>query len=429
MPSYSLSHLADRVLLRDLASLVATDRTTTASLLAHLAEVEARQLYRPAAYSSMLAYCVGELRLSEFAALRRIRAARIARKFPVLFPAIADGRIHLTTVLLLATHLTPESVDELVAATTHKTREEVELLLAERFPQSDLPTSLQAMVLPAPPMARVANEHTAEVALELLQNETLLAAPVAAAPVGRARVAPLSADRYALQVTLAKETYDQLRYAQALLNHAVPSGDLAQVLDRALKALVRQLEQRKFAAATRSRPRRGRPQGRYVPAPVRRTVWLRDGGHCTFVSENGRRCEERARLEFDHIQPVARGGAATATNLRLRCRAHNQYEAEQVYGAAFMRGKREQAQRGAASTNAKTADIPKLEPASTALTPDNDVIPWLRRLGFRAEEARRGAACCDAIPEASLEERVRRALTHLAPNCRHQGPQVASHSV
>ncbi|NOT33312.1 MAG: HNH endonuclease [Candidatus Eisenbacteria bacterium] len=428
MPSYSLSHLADRVLLRDLASLVATDRVTTAALLAHLAEVEVRQLYRPAAYSSMLAYCVGELRLSESAALRRIRAARIARKFPVLFPAIADGRIHLTTVLLLATHLTPESVEELVAVTTHKTREEVEQLLAERFPQPDLPTSLQAMGLPAPPMARVANEHTAEVALELLQNETLLAAPVAAAPVGRARVAPLSADRYALQVTLAKETHDQLRYAQALLNHAVPSGDLAQVLDRALKALVRQLEQRKFGAAARTCPRRGKPQGRYVPAPVRKTVWLRDGGHCTFVGENGRRCEERARLEFDHIEPVARGGTTTAANLRLRCRAHNQYEAEQLYGVAFMRDKREKSQRGAVrakpAASATAGPRATAEPNTAAPTPDNDVIPWLRRLGFRAEEARRGAACCDAIPEASLEERVRRALTHLAPSCRRDGPQA-----
>ncbi|NOT33351.1 MAG: hypothetical protein HOP12_04180, partial [Candidatus Eisenbacteria bacterium] len=101
MPSYSLSHLSDRVLLRDLASLVATDRTTTASLLAHLAEVEARQLYRPAAYSSMLAYCVGELRLSEHEAFNRIHAARTAREYPVLFAAIADGRLNLTAVRML----------------------------------------------------------------------------------------------------------------------------------------------------------------------------------------------------------------------------------------------------------------------------------------------------------------------------------------
>src|SRR5438552_8405873 len=62
---YSLSHLSDRALLRDLAALVAHDRATTARLLAHLAEVDERRLYLPAAYPSMFAYCVHELRLSE----------------------------------------------------------------------------------------------------------------------------------------------------------------------------------------------------------------------------------------------------------------------------------------------------------------------------------------------------------------------------
>jgi len=45
MKSYCLSHLSDYVLLRDLASLAARDRTTTAALLAHIAEVDVRRLY------------------------------------------------------------------------------------------------------------------------------------------------------------------------------------------------------------------------------------------------------------------------------------------------------------------------------------------------------------------------------------------------
>src|SRR5213592_3725183 len=107
MDSYSLTHLADGTLLRDLAALVAQDRTTTAALLAHIAEVDARRLYLPAAHPSMFSYCVHELRLSEEAAYKRIHAARVARKFPVIFEALADGRLHLTAVGLLAPHLTP----------------------------------------------------------------------------------------------------------------------------------------------------------------------------------------------------------------------------------------------------------------------------------------------------------------------------------
>ena len=102
MRAYSLSHLSDPELLRGLASLLAQDRVTTATLLAHLAEVDARRLYLPAAYPSMYAYCVHELHLSEDAACKRIQAARVARQFPVLFEALADGRLHLTAVGLLA---------------------------------------------------------------------------------------------------------------------------------------------------------------------------------------------------------------------------------------------------------------------------------------------------------------------------------------
>src|SRR5438477_5955878 len=96
--SYSLTHVQDSVLLRDLATLVFHDRVTTANLLAHIAEVDARRLYVPVGFSSMHAYCVQELGLSEDAAAKRIQAARVARRFPVFLTAVAEGRLHLTAV-------------------------------------------------------------------------------------------------------------------------------------------------------------------------------------------------------------------------------------------------------------------------------------------------------------------------------------------
>src|SRR5438093_8805485 len=120
MRAYTLSHLGDHELLRDLAALVANDRTTTAALLAHLAEVDARRLYLPAGYPSMYVYCLEELRLSEDAAYKRIQAARAARQFPAVFTAVAEGRLHLSAVVLLAPHLTPENADELLGAAALK---------------------------------------------------------------------------------------------------------------------------------------------------------------------------------------------------------------------------------------------------------------------------------------------------------------------
>src|SRR5207249_7307707 len=124
---------------------------------------------------------------------------------------------------------------------------------------------------------------------------------------------------------------------------------------------------------------------RYVPAQVRRAVWERDGARCTFVSEAGQRCPARRLLEFDHIDPVARGGRATVESMRLRCRSHNQYGAECTFGTAFMENKR-QASRARA---AKAADDKRAR--------EQDVVSWLRRLGFRADEARRAAELCEAV--------------------------------
>jgi len=173
-------------------------------------------------------------------------------------------------------------------------------------------------------------------------------------------VAPLAPGRYALQLTMSQELHDDLRYAQKLLSHQVPSGEVAQVLHRALKALIGQLEKRKFAATSRPRQQAATPggrattgggvpdgtatRGRYVPAHVKRTVWERDAGRCTFVSDAGRRCPARTLLEFDHVDEVARGGRATVEGIRLRCRAHNQFGAECAFGAQFMRHKREASQ-------------------------------------------------------------------------------------
>jgi len=123
MRAYSLKHLVDSVLLRNLAVvLVRRDCANTATLLAYIAEVDQRRLYLPAGYPSMYAYCLGELHLSEDEAYKRIRAARTAREYPVLFDEVAGGRLHLTAVLLLAPHLTSGNLGELVAAATHKGR-------------------------------------------------------------------------------------------------------------------------------------------------------------------------------------------------------------------------------------------------------------------------------------------------------------------
>jgi hypothetical protein len=155
--------------------------------------------------------------------------------------------------------------------------------------------------------------------------------PVAGYP-GQA-VAPLSPDRYRLQLTIGVETLEKLRLARDMLRHAIPSGDEAAVLDRALTVLLSDLARKKFAAADTPRPSRGTtPGSRHIPAEVKRAVWLRDLGRCAFVGTGGRRCAERGFVEFHHVHPHALGGEATVGNIGLRCRRHNGYEARADFG-------------------------------------------------------------------------------------------------
>jgi hypothetical protein len=132
-------------------------------------------------------------------------------------------------------------------------------------------------------------------------------------------------------VTISAATHDKLRRARDLLRHAVPTGNVADVLDRALTLLLDDLERRRCAAVTK--PREGTAlagQTRYIPAAVKREVWRRDDGRCAF-SSGRQRCAETAFLEFHHVVPYADGGPATVGNIELRCRAHNQYEATLMF--------------------------------------------------------------------------------------------------
>jgi 5-methylcytosine-specific restriction endonuclease McrA len=134
-------------------------------------------------------------------------------------------------------------------------------------------------------------------------------------------------------MTISRETHDKLRAVQDLLAHA----DVASVFDRALDALKEKIEKRKFGVTDREKETTSR---RYIPTWMKRKVWNRDGGRCTYVSADGHRCEATKHLEFDHVVPVAKGGKTTVENLRLRCRGHNQLEADRAFGKRFMDSKR-----------------------------------------------------------------------------------------
>lgn len=151
-----------------------------------------------------------------------------------------------------------------------------------------------------------------------------------------AEVTPLSPDRYRYQLTIGGTTLEKLRLAKDMLRHTLPTGDDEAILDRALTALLENLARSKFGACQKAdgsgdtAPADGREaaaESRHVPVAVKRAVWVRDLGRCAFVAPDGRRCGERAFVEFHHVKPYAVGGRATIDGIELRCGRHNRYEA------------------------------------------------------------------------------------------------------
>ncbi len=146
-----LSTLSDQALLDALSSLVSDKRVHDTKLLAHIAEVDRRKLYAPEGYSSMFDYCVRVLHLSEAATYKRITTARAARTFPQIFDKLARGEIHHTGLSILAPKLTADNCESLLAAATHKSKRQIEQLLAERFPRPDVPTRIVTLPRKRPP--------------------------------------------------------------------------------------------------------------------------------------------------------------------------------------------------------------------------------------------------------------------------------------
>jgi hypothetical protein len=140
-----LTHVSDDERLRRLVEILGQSRHTEADFVVHIGEVDARRLYAREASPSMFAYCTERLHLSEAEAYLRIAAARAAREHPVLLEMLTDGRLHLTAIAKLAPHLTPENRDRLLARATHRTKREVEGLVAEVAPRPDAPTVVRRL--------------------------------------------------------------------------------------------------------------------------------------------------------------------------------------------------------------------------------------------------------------------------------------------
>lgn len=322
------ARLSDDALQARLKVLALRERDATVELVAHLAEFDGRQSRLGEGPGSLYTYCRDVLGYSEDAAWNRAATAAAVRRYPVILGWLADGSLNVTTVRMLRPVLTSENHLAVLTEARRRSKRDLELIVRRLDPQPDVPSTIRKVPAPAPASLPLA------AALPRAEDGPALPppAPPAPAPVARPVIAPLTPERYRLEFTVSKETHDKLRRVQNLLCREIRNGDPAAIFDRALDLVLLDAEKKKLAATANPRHSRGTKEGsRTIPAHVRRAVWKRDGGQCAFKGRSGG-CTERRFLEWHHVQPFGHRGPAAVDNISLRCRAHNVYESELVYG-------------------------------------------------------------------------------------------------
>jgi hypothetical protein len=352
----SASGLSDHDLLARIATLAVKEREASVELVAHLAALDARPaLHAAQGFGSLFGYCTQALGLSEDAACSRIAAARTCNRFPMVLDALAAGAVSLTSVRLLSPVLTELNHEGVLGRARGRRRREIEALLAELSPRPDVPSSIRKLpepVVVARPMSVPAPVAISPSGTTSSPSIPSVAASIDTPPQTEAPRPPLPAtrrpiientspERYRVQFTVGKGGHDTLRRLQELLRREIPDGDPGAIVERALTLMLAKVEKDKLGAASKPRPIRPGTDSlirtpiilsRDIPNGVKRAASHRDGGQCAYVAPDGRRCTERAFVEFHHVWTHAQGGPATVGNISLRCRRHNQYEAQLVFG-------------------------------------------------------------------------------------------------
>jgi hypothetical protein len=302
---------------RRLADLVRSERHLAVEFVVELAGFAKRELYRELGYTSLFYYCVRQLGLSKSSAFRRSETARLIARFPVIADRLAEGRLSIRALVELREVLTEENHVEVLARAEGKSQEEAQILAVEYQPRP-IPRDV-VRALPTPPAPLVVPRGT----------ETPPPPPEV--------VKPLTPDLRRLNVTVSAEFIAELEQVRAALSHQCPDGDFEQVVREAFK-LVLERDRKRKALTDRPRAQSETPgeNDRYVPAAVKRAVWERDQGRCTWPMGDGETCGSTHRLEFDHDLEVALGGKPTIENVRLLCKSHNLMKAEQHLGRTFM---------------------------------------------------------------------------------------------
>ncbi len=275
-------------------NLVKEERRLTGLVIENLQKIQDSKLYLKMGYSSLFEYAVKALGYSESCAYRRTSAVKMARVMPEIKQKLNSGELNLTNLSMAQGFFAKVNADlarqkEILEKIENCSKRETEKILVREFGTKAL----------APKR-------------EVVQTA--------------------SGDEALLHVRLKHETLKKLDRLKSLRAHKNPRMSYADLIDDMCEYMLKKLDPMKGDAKSRTaiaRPKLNKPghphaSPRYISPQLKRRIWQRDQGRCTYRDpKTDRRCESHHLLQIDHVLPVCRGGQASEQNLRLLCHAHH----------------------------------------------------------------------------------------------------------
>ena len=314
-------------------TLAKRDRDLEALLLVTILEIKSRNLQIGCGYSGIADYCERALNMSEDQAWKRSRAATVIGGFPEFLGLFMEDQISISTLAVISAKITQANSEQFFAFVPGKSKRAVEAFTRRM--------GFNGVLAP---------ETDDEVEFSVRIPRSLLdAIEEELHHLRRSRAGAMCSSKDELKRLLLEKACVHRKPTPSSWPGAgageEPSASVEPVIESASTSSAKHPEARG--------PGAGAPQtsnhemrSRYIPAATRRAVQERDGGQCTFVSEDGVRCMAKHYLEMDHRRPYAWGVDHSSSNLRLLCRAHNQSLAEEIMGKIFMNQKRSRGQEG-----------------------------------------------------------------------------------
>jgi len=285
----SLNRLSDKDLLSRTQRLRKKEQKLLLELLLHIAEVDARKLYRDAGYSSLYSYLIEGLKYSESASHRRIQVARAVQKFPDLLEALRHETLSFSAVYEISRVVTHENVGQLVHECTGRSRADVERVIALLGFGGATPGERTERV-------QILKATSSEAASQILlvdsnapTNSNDDSNPTSAAEVE----VPL---KYRVTLEVDEEFIQLYQKVKAISGGRRMEGALKKSMREYLKQndpQERELRRQKRKAKREEKEfdfrevKRSVVNPRYIPLAVRDTVFMRDAGRCTYVSKSG----------------------------------------------------------------------------------------------------------------------------------------------